>query len=248
MLYLTMYCDQLLTRHSQQFMRLIKIYIYVALLLLSGESLANVQVKPNYIEQFATTFLTKHFPSTSEEKIIISVASIDPRIEKKTCKVPLQANIPEKNNIRNINIKIICSDKEPWKLYMSARVQITKAVLVAISSISKGDILDNSNVALNYLPINQLRGDKLNDMSLVFGAKAKKRIARGRAINKSHFCLVCKGDFVTIVASSDNFNIKTRGMALSSGNINDQVRVRNTRSNKVILPRVKNAQQVFISL
>jgi flagella basal body P-ring formation protein FlgA len=83
---------------------------------------------------------------------------------------------------------------------------------------------------------------------MVFGAKAKKRIAQGRAINKTNFCLVCKGDFVTIIAASDGFSIKTQGMALSSGNVNDQIRVRNSRSNKVISPRVKNARQVIVNL
>ena len=149
---------------------------------------------------------------------------------------------------RNVNIKISCDDTAPWKIYLSAKVQITKAVLVAISTINRGDTLNEDNVALNFLPVNQLRGNKLDDPTLVFGAKAKKRIAKGRAISKSSFCLICKGDFVTIIAASDSFNIKTQGMALSSGNVNDQIRVRNTRSNKIISPRVKNARQVIINL
>jgi flagella basal body P-ring formation protein FlgA len=202
----------------------------------------------NYIEQFATAFLTEQFPSSDEEKVLISVSSLDPRIEIKSCEVPLNANIPEKTGARNVNIKISCDDNTPWKIYISAKVQITKAVLVAISTISKGDTLDEGNVALNFLPINQLRGNKLDDPTLVFGAKAKKRIAKGRAISKNSFCLVCKGDFVTIIAASDSFSIKTQGMALSSGNINEQIRVRNTRSNKVISPRVKNTRQVIINL
>ena len=230
-------------------MRQIKIYIFIFLFFLNSQSFANEnKVGSNYIEQFATAFLTEKFPSSEEEKVLISVSSLDPRIEIKSCDLPLVANIPENMGARNVNIKISCDDTAPWKIYLSAKVQITKAVLVAISTINRGDTLNEDNVALNFLPVNQLRGNKLDDPTLVFGAKAKKRIAKGRAISKSSFCLICKGDFVTIIAASDSFNIKTQGMALSSGNVNDQIRVRNTRSNKIISPRVKNARQVIINL
>jgi flagella basal body P-ring formation protein FlgA len=230
-------------------MRQAKIYISFLLLFLSGHVYANSQeLDAMYIEQLATAYLTEQFPSSNEEKVLISVSSLDPRIEIKSCGVPLLVNIPEKNNTRNVNLKISCNDTASWKIYLSAKIQITKAILVATSTINKGDMLNKDNVALNYLPVNQIRGDKLSDTALVFGAKAKKRIAQGRAISKTSFCLVCKGDFVTIIAASDGFSIKTQGMALSSGNVNDQIRVRNSRSNKVITPRVKNEQQVVVNL
>lgn len=238
-----------LLNDSLQYMYQIKIYISFLLFLLGGYAYANShELDAKYIEQLATSFLIEQYPSSEDEKVLISVSSLDPRIEVKSCEVPLLVNIPEKKNTRNVNLKISCNGKAPWKIYLSAKIQITKAILVATSTINKGDMLNKNNVALNYLPVNQLRGDKLNDTSLVFGAKAKKRIAQGRAINKTSFCLVCKGDFVTIIAASDGFSIKTQGMALSSGNVNDQIRVRNSRSNKVISPRVKNARQVIVNL
>jgi flagella basal body P-ring formation protein FlgA len=230
-------------------MRYTKLFLYFSLLLLTKQSIAaTTELDSAYIEHFATTYLTEKFPSTENKRVRISVSKLDPRIVIKSCKVPLRANIPEKSKARNLNIKISCDESIPWKLYLSAKVEITKAILVAINTISKGDTLDQSNVALTYVAINKIRGNKLNDTSIVFGAKAKKRIAQGRAISKSNICLICKGDMVTIIVSSDSFNIKTQGVALSSGNINEQIRVKNTRSNKVITPRVKSANQVIIHL
>ena len=109
-------------------------------------------------------------------------------------------------------------------------------------------MLDDSNVELAYMPINKVRGKKLTDTSVVFGAKAKRRIAKGKTISKRNICLICKGDFVTIIAASSSFNIKTQGEALSSGNMNEQIRVRNSRSNKIITPRVNGINQVIINL
>lgn len=202
----------------------------------------------NDVESFVKAYLIEKFPSTNEEKTLISVAKLDPRIVIKPCSIPLTANIPEKNNVRNVNVKVTCDESTPWKIYISARIEKTKAILVAKNIISKGDTLDDSNVELAYLAINKVRGNKLTDKSIVFGAKAKRRIAQGKVISKNSICLVCKGDVVTIIASSDSFSIKTQGVALSSGNINDQIRVRNTRSNKIITPKVKSHNQVIIHL
>jgi len=230
-------------------MRHTKLFLFFLLLVLINQptSAAN-QLDSAYIERIAKEYLTDKFPSTEQEKVRISIAKLDPRIVLKSCNVPLTANIPEKNNGRNVNVKISCDESTPWKIYLSAKVEITKAILIAKSTISQGDKLDDSNVELAYIAINRIRGDKLTDSNIVFGAKAKKRIGKGKAITKRSICLVCKGDVVTIIASSKSFNIKTQGVALSSGNINEQVRVKNTRSNKVITPRVKAINQVIIHL
>jgi len=230
-------------------MRYTKLFLFfLTLLLVKQPSSAATELDSAFIEQFAKDFLLEHFPSTEEEKVRISVAHLDPRINIKPCGIPLTANIPEKNNARNVNIKISCDESISWKVYLSAKIEITKAILIAKSTISKGDRLDESNVELAYIATNKIRGDKLTDTQLVFGAKAKKRIAQGRAISKKSICLVCKGDVVTIIASSKSFNIKTQGVALSSGNINEQIRVKNSRSNKVITPRIRAINQVVINL
>lgn len=229
-------------RHTKLFL------LFLTLLLVKQPTSTATELDSAFIEQFAKAFLLEKFPSTGEEKVHISVASLDPRIVIKPCNIPLTANIPEKNNARNVNIKISCDESTPWKIYLSAKVEITKAILIAKNTISKGEKLDESNVELAYIATNKIRGDKLTDTRIIFGAKAKKRIAQGRAISKKSICLVCKGDVVTIIASSKSFSIKTQGVALSSGNINEQIRVRNTRSNKVITPRIKAINQVVINL
>jgi len=229
-------------RHTKLFL------FFLTLLLIKQPSSAATELDSAFIEHFAKAFLLEQFPSTDQEKVRISVAHLDPRIIIKPCSIPLTANIPEKNNARNVNVKISCDESISWKVYLSAKVEITKAILIARSTISKGDKLDESNVELAYIAINKIRGDRSTDTKTIFGAKAKKRIAQGRAISKRSICLVCKGDVVTIIASSKSFSIKTQGVALSSGNINEQIRVKNTRSNKIITPRIKAVNQVVINL
>lgn len=230
-------------------MRLTKFFsFFIFLLLTNFASAQSTALNSTEIESFVKSFLIEKFPSTDEEKIRITVSKLDPRIVIKSCSVPLTANIPDKNNARNVNVKVSCDESIPWKIYISARIEITKAILIALETISKGDTLDESNVGLAYLAVNKVRGNKITDKNTILGAKAKRRIAKGKTISKSSICLVCKGDAVTIIASSESFSIKTQGVALSSGNINEQIRVRNTRSNNIITPRVKSHNQVVINL
>ena len=42
--------------------------------------------------------------------------------------------------------------------------------------------------------------------------------------------------------------IKTQGTALSSGNINQQIKVKNARSGRVITPKISAVNQVTINL
>jgi len=229
-------------RHTKLFL------LFLFFLLIQQPVSVAEELDSTFIEHFAKRYLLEKFPSTEEQKVRITVAKLDPRIVIKPCKMPLTANIPEKNNSRNVNVKISCDESIPWKIYLSAKVEITEAVLIARSTISKGDTLNEQNVELAYIGINKLRGEKITDSSIIFGAKAKKRIGKGKTINKRSICLICKGDIVTIIASSKSFSIKTQGVALSSGNINEQIRVRNTRSNKIITPRIKAINQVIINL
>ncbi len=230
-------------------MHLTKLFLLFFFLLSIKQTIANAtELDSAFIERFAKIYLTEQFPSNDEERVRISVARLDPRIKIKPCKIPLTANIPETKGARNVNIKISCDESTPWKIYLSAKVEITKAVLIAKTTISQGDKLDETNVELAYIAINQIRGEKLTDKTIVFGAKAKRRIGKGKTISKKSICLICKGDVVTIIATSASFTIKTQGVALSAGNINEQIKVKNSRSNKIITPRVKAINQVIIHL
>lgn len=202
----------------------------------------------NEIEEFAQTFLEENLITPKEGKVVIDVATLDPRIIIKTCQIPLIANIPENHNGRNINIKISCEDTEPWSIYLPAKVEITLPVLVAKNTILKGTLLNNENIAIQYIATNKIRGEKLKDKNIVLGARATKRIAKGRTISRKHICIVCEDDVVVIIASSESFTIKAQGIALSSGNIDEQIRVKNTRSNRIITATVKATNKVVINL
>ncbi|GAA0815431.1 hypothetical protein GCM10009111_13750 [Colwellia asteriadis] len=201
-----------------------------------------------YIEELAKSALEAYYPAEDNEKVSITVASIDPRIKVQTCQIPLEANIPENSSGRNVNVKISCDDSTPWNIYLPAKVEVTLPVIVAKKTIGKGSVITADHIEKVYLSATKIRGAIVNNEALVIGAKAEKRIAKGRAFNPRNICLVCEGDIVTIIASGKNFSIKARGEALSSGNNQEQIQVRNSRSNKIITATVKAINTVVINL
>ena len=201
-----------------------------------------------YVETLAKRYLQEKFTAPIDGKVSIEISKIDPRIIIKPCNIPLTVNIPEKQSGRNVNVKISCDESSQWQLFLPAKIRFTFPVLVAKTTIYKGSILDNSNVELIFLEENKIHSKKLTDINAILGGKAKKRLAQGIPINIKSICLVCKGDNVTIIASTGGFTIKTQGSALSSGNLNQQIRVKNKQTNKVITAQVKAINQVIINL
>ncbi len=221
---------------------------FLIVMLFMSYNCAAVEYDRDFIQSLVKKYLQEHISPPANGKIAIKVATIDPRVTIKPCQTPLQVNIPEKYSGRNVNVKISCSDSTPWKLFLPAKIMTTLPVLIASKNITKGSVLTTDNTKVAFIDSKKIRGERLTDQSTVLGAKAERRIGKGRAISKRSICIVCKGDIVTITAKADNLHIKTQGVAISSGNINDQIRVKNSSSGKVINPKVKAMNQVIINL
>jgi flagella basal body P-ring formation protein FlgA len=230
-------------------MRTIIVYLpFICLLaLLPSISLATTWDRA-YIESFAKKYLESNIPAPADGRISFNVTNIDTRIIIKPCQVPIKANIPENTNRRNVNVNITCDDSNPWQLYLPAKIERTFAVVVTTSTIEKGEILTNDNIAIDYIATNKIRGERITDINSVLGSKAEKRIGNERTITKTNICLVCEGDVITIVAKNDNFLIKTKGTALTSGNLHEQIEVKNSRSGRIIKPQISAVNQVTINL
>ena len=101
------------------------------------------------------------------------------------------------------------------------------------------EVVENARKTANLLS-KQYVNEGLNTSSAVtnlnsiLGAKVRKDIRAGDVIKQSDLCLIAKGDIVTIEAVSSNMQIKTQGVALEEGKLNDLISVRNSKSKKVI--------------
>lgn len=205
---------------------------------LSRESLVN----------FAKEYVEQQLTAPDVGHLQVHIPSIDPRIKIKPCQVPLSANIPENITSRNVNIKISCEDSKPWTLFLPVKVRTMIPVVVTNATINKKTVLDNSNLVVVYKDQKKVHGEVLSDLNQLIGTKAKRNLSIGTKITKRNVCFVCKGDDVTIIAKSNDFMIKTAGVALRDGAIGDKVSVRNKRSNRTVTAQVNAINKVVINL
>ena len=229
--------------------------IYIKLLIiilfvqftLSFECFANTNNKNNIVD-FVQSFVESNIELPTEGKLEVTVPPIDPRLNIKPCLSKLNANIPENHNGRNVNVKIVCNDPTPWQLYIPVKVKSTIPVLVATTVLVKGSVITESNTDIEYRNVNSMRGESVSSVVSVAGGRLKRRLSKGGIISPRNICLVCKGETVTIIATSDDFSIKTKGLALSDGSIGEQVRIKNSRSGRTINARVQSINKVVINL
>lgn len=227
----------------------LKIFITISLTLMicSVNAFANNYTRED-IKQFAKDYVEQTLPELTYGKRVISPANIDPRISIKPCSIPLQANIPENYRSRNVNVKIFCSGSTPWHIFLPVKVTTQIPVLVAQTKIAKGTMFDSSNVTTEWRELHQTRGEVITKQSTVYGAKSKRNLNQGAIITKKMFCVVCKGDNVTIKAKTNNLVIKTQGVAQTNGIVGEQIRVKNSRSGRSISAQVAGINHVVINL
>lgn len=227
----------------------LKILLAIVLIHFSGLSTALATTfDRGYLENFVKSAVEKNIIVPEQGKVVIEVATIDPRISLKPCFSSLSANIPEKHNGRNVNVKIVCADEAPWYIFVPVRIQTVVPVLVARERIAKGSLLEQSNVEVTFVDINQIKTERIKNHDSVIGVRTKRNLSKGTAITNKNVCFVCKGDHVTVIAQSALFQIKTYATALKDGGIGEQIPIKNNKSGRIVHGQVSAIKQVIINL
>lgn len=200
--------------------------------------------------EMAEEFVTAQLEITKNQnsELTVKAMPLDPRIKIPDCPVPYE--ITTKNSIlgmTNVTVKASCPTKD-WFLYFVIRVKEMQPVVVATSSFSPGTILTKDNTQLEMRDKKLLRVSTFEDKESVLGARIKRRIRPGQPIQPNQLCFVCKGDSITITASSSALTLKTSGIAQQDGNIGDTIRVRNNSSKKVITALVTDLKKVSVNI
>ncbi|MGK0501369.1 MAG: flagella basal body P-ring formation protein FlgA, partial [Alteromonadaceae bacterium] len=121
-------------------------------------------------------------------------------------------------------------------------------IVVTSGAVSPGTVLSASNLTLASVDIKRLRYSAFTDVDALIGARMKRRIVDGQAVQSNMLCFVCKGDRITIRASLGGMAVKTSGIAQQDGVIGDTIKVLNASSQKPVIAEVASAQEVVVHL
>lgn len=207
-----------------------------------GQTLNNAE-----LVSFVKAFVKDNIHLPAQGRVAITVPSIDPRITIKPCDF-LQAKMPDKKKGSNLNVKVYCEGNNPWKIYLPVKVNQQIPILVTQNILAKGTVIDHTNTVVEFIDANRIRGESINNVQSIAGGRLKRRLSKGAIISPRNICLVCKGGSVTIFAKSNDFMVKTIGLAMSDGSMGQQVKIKNSKSGRIINARVDAVNKVVINL
>lgn len=182
--------------------------------------------------------------------VTYELGTLDDRLSMAPCPNPLTVSFsgdPEKT-VRN-TLLVSCEGDRPWRLFLNSTVEIQTQGWVTRHPISRGTVLDKSMLESRQVTINEQRSNSYQDLQHMLGMEARRNINAGVPLTPQLLVApdaVSRGDRVIISAGNATFAIETRGEALHSGKVGDQISVKNESSGRRIRGRIVAPGRVSI--
>lgn len=187
------------------------------------------------VERQVEASIRQHYLTrVPESRVNVTVNPINRTLSLTRCNQPLQIELPFSSGQR-VTAKVSCAAPRPWSLFVTARVQQFVTLVTAARPISRHSRIGSNLLTLREQDIQQLRGDYFTRLQDVAGQTARVPIRNGEVISPRHLeasLAVRRGDAVTLQVRKGGLLIRTKGIALEDGRLNQQIDVRNARSGR----------------
>jgi flagellar basal body P-ring formation protein FlgA len=137
------------------------------------------------------------------------------------------------------------------RLLVFAKVEVVKKVVLARNLISRGQLIQRSDLELCTLELSQIKGQPLTDIESLSGKRAIHHIYPKQVILENDVEIppvVMRGDTVKIVVNFSNLTATARGVVRENGRIGDKIKVVNIDSKKSLYATVIDHNTVRINL
>ncbi len=199
------------------------------------------------VRQSAEEFVSSVVEEPALGKLKIEAGYIDPRLRLTVCPTPLKAVIPGKQKLNStVTVQVSCPDHS-WQVYVPVAIKLFTPVVVARRPLDRGMILLPDDLSIQLVESRLQRGQSFDDISDIAGARTKRSVGMGQPISGFDVCVVCRNDEVIIRANGEGLNIITKGTALSDGGIGEQIKVRNSRSRRIVDAIVTGIGEVSVN-
>lgn len=192
--------------------------------------------------------------STRDARYEVEVGRLDPRLRLPLCPQEDIAATLESPAVPvgRVTVRVSCeSDAARWRLFVPARVSLFEHVLVTKRPLARHEVVQATDVALVEKDIGLLGDQYLTDPALALGKRAKRQLPGDTVLGSNHLEndeIVKRGDKVVISAANSQISVRMLGEALQAGTVGSQIRVRNTRSSRVVTARITAPGQVEVPM
>ena len=189
------------------------------------------------IREAVNKFLVEKSQSMSLNDINIKVSQLDSRLKLIKCQQALKLSTLKDVQPGNVSVAVQCTSAKPWKIYIQSAIQAWLPVYVARNAIARESELSAANVVIQKRNVTSLRGNYITSLDQIQGNTSRRQISAGsiiqlRMLNKSK--MVKRGQQVTIIAETSGIRVKMTGKALNDATKGDSVRVKNTKSKRIV--------------
>lgn len=226
----------------------ITVYQFIGILLIffSFSATSATQSQIESIQQAAQNYILDTIEWPAGGTLEAKAANIDSRVFATDCPTTLLTSSSSTNSASsNITVMVECVDDD-WRMYVPVRLTKTGPQVTLINPINKGQIIAQSDVTVTMVDLQRIRRQGFSSVNAVTGAKAKKNLRVGNVIRQNDICVVCRNETVTIKAVKSGMTITTKGTALSDGSHGEQIRVKNSKSNRIIEANVSGIAEVSV--
>lgn len=183
-------------------------------------------------------------------RLKVNAAALDARLRLPSCDRPLSPSAPSgSRHVGHTVVSVRCSGTHPWKLYVPVEVTARLDVLVAAQPLTRGAQLDAGMLSKAERDVARLPYGYFTRRKAVLGEVLRRNLSAGDVLTPGVMhppLLVRRGQVVTLTAGAQGFSVSTQGVALQDGARGALVRVRNSRSKRVVQGVVTGSGQVAV--
>ena len=205
-----------------------------------------------FLQRVAEQYILAQFRGQADEGARISVraARLDERRDYGgRCEGYLTAQLQGSSVRSSSTVKVMCTKPgSSFTVLIPVTVKKQVSSLVAARTMSPGEVIRREDIREIYVDENQSGSGTINSYGVLVGSRIKRELKADSPFRASLICVVCKGEKVTIEANNGSLHLRTTGLAMEDGNMHQNIRVKNSKSSKIIHGKVIGPARVDVSI
>lgn len=199
-------------------------------------------------------FTVEDYLATSQTagRYQIEVKQLDPRLRMPNCDKQLTASLESPAQpVGRVTVRLRCEGSSPWTVFVPAQVHLFRNVVTVVRPMKRDAIVSEGDIALRERDVGLLGQGFLDSLDQAIGQKVVRPTVIDQILTPVHLeqpQMVRKGDQVVISARSGSMSVRMPGEALSDGGFNEQIRVKNLNSKRVIKANIVAPGQVEVAM
>lgn len=235
-------------------MQMRTLFLATICLVTTGLNTASAATTSDQIRDAAARFIEAWAEQQASQNLDVrfTVGNIDSRLTLAACDDALETTFTtDPINTTSPSVMVSCSGDRPWRMYVTSSVEVYGPALVAARPLARGERLTAALLQEKPVQINASRRGILTDPEQITGMLVRRPVNAGSPITPDLLeapNAIERGDHVIITAKSAVFSVRSRGKALASGSVGEQVMIENLQSSRTVRATVTAPGRVEIPM